>query len=120
MSSEIVPFYEAQLTPDGHAALHKLAAMNGVAPSVLLDNMLASYEPHIFDAVALKWDLAKTRAEFDAIVAREAEHMDLFRTSADIEPIIEAVVAVLVKIEKLRLRPPSSRLVDVCPLPPLG
>lgn len=120
MCTEIVPFYEAQLTPDGHDALVKLAALNGVSPSVLLSQMLASYEPFLFDALAMKLDLGMARAQFDAIVARDAEHMDLFRTSADIDPIIEAVVAVLVKIEKLRLRPPSARLVDVCPLPPLG
>lgn len=120
MCTKIVPFYEAQLTADGHQALLAVATLNGVTPDVILAQMLASYEPFLFDAVAMKWDLAKARAEFDAIVAREAEHMDLFRTSADIDPIIEAVVAVLVKIEKLRLRPPSARLVDVCPLPPLG
>lgn len=120
MSSKLVPFYEAQLTPDGHQALLALAAANGVPPSALLDIMLASYEPHLFDALAMKADLAKIRTEFDAIVAREFQYFDTFGTLADVDAVIEAVAVAVVKTEMLRRRPRSTRLVDVAPSPPVG
>lgn len=112
MSTDIAPFFEATLTPDGHRALLSIASINGVPPSVVLGQILAAVEPHLLDAAALKSGIVAARADFDVAFACQLEVIDLFGAEADLRPFLDALADALVRVEKLRMVPRVGPLVN--------